>query len=250
MMNELIRRGAYTYYPYDQSIYSSVNIQERKALIDWLYDVREEIGATMIAMDMAVELMDRYFSKFRPSRDKYQIYALTCLMIGQKYEDAEFNNEGITTAELAYFLPSTTQSEIVSVEWKILTALEWKLLFVTTFNCLNYLILEHKITGEVKDLCRDLVSKVLLDTSYKRFAPMSVAYCIVLVASQCYKKDIDISIDEYCLKTDYSPCVDELLACIDRDDSLIEDNPLIVIPKKRDREYLLEREDNKRIKVC
>jgi hypothetical protein len=151
-------------------------IKCRVNLIKWLKELTKKLDITNSSLHIAVAYMDYVLSKLNFPSGKFNLIALTCLIIAVKYDELDEN-----IPSLFDFMSATRSTlftkpnDIKNCEAKVLSALGWNLCIITPLNFLEILFtqgvvhitdtVEGKVNVETaKDITRD--AKHLLDISF------------------------------------------------------------------------------------
>eukprot|EP00941_MAST-03F_sp_MAST-3F-sp1_P004503 g4503.t1 len=155
----------------------------RKTLVEWLLQFPTEMAISNFSVMVAVNMMDRYFSKVKCMKEHYQLVALICAFISSKLHDSQ----PLTMTEIIEISSQTySVSEIKRLELKILQTLEWKLLPATTHEIAYELLRIHTddkfVTEQLSNFINVCLDIQLLNIDFLKFSPPLVALVSLRVA--------------------------------------------------------------------
>jgi G2/mitotic-specific cyclin-B, other len=108
----------------------------RAILVDWLIDVHNKFSLLPETLYLTINLIDRYLGKFPVENSKFQLLGVSAMLIASKYEE-------IYAPEVRDFVYVTnkcyTKEEILNMEGKILTALDFDILSTSPLRFLERL---------------------------------------------------------------------------------------------------------------
>jgi len=152
-------------------------IKYRVNIIKWLKELTNKLDITNTSLHIAVAYTDYVLSRLNIASGKFNLIALTCLIIAVKYDELDKNIPSlfdfINIARSTFFVKP---KDIKDCEAKILSTLSWNLCIITPLNFLDILFTQGVLhitdtitEGEVnietaKEITRH--SKYLLDISF------------------------------------------------------------------------------------
>jgi len=144
----------------------------RAILVDWLSEVHLKFKLLPETFFISVNIMDRFLEREKVERSKLQLVGITALMIAAKYEE-------IYPPELrdyAYIADNAyTKSQILQMEFKILSLLQFGFTFPTPYRFLERYI---KLIGEDPSLLPQacfFAELAYLDVGLLRYPPSLIA---------------------------------------------------------------------------
>jgi hypothetical protein len=116
---------------------TSKYLKHRRIIVDWMCEVGEEYKLSPLTIHCAVRYLDRVLSTLDVAKNRLQLVAMSCILIGAKFEEAE---EVIPTlAELnecsnnAYTVDALKEMEV-----SVLRHLNWCLSLITPIHFLHF----------------------------------------------------------------------------------------------------------------
>ncbi len=104
---------------------NEVELNRKKILIKWLKKVCKEYSYTKDTLNLTIHYIEKICSIEVPTREKFQLMGITCLLIASKIEELKF----ATINDLVYVSASTyTNQEVLDEECRILRLLDFDLL--------------------------------------------------------------------------------------------------------------------------
>jgi hypothetical protein len=166
----------------------NINNQNRKILIDWLFQYCTEEKLLPETFFMTVMLVDQYINKsFNLEIEKLQLLGIICCWIASKFNEIQY----FTIKDCIYVCANTYNSiEIKNMEIEILTKLNWNINIVTPYHFLKYFINTLKIK-----LLREeyFINLYILEFSYHycelmHFKPSTLASSSIYLTLKIIKK--------------------------------------------------------------
>ncbi|KAK2984065.1 hypothetical protein RJ640_012016 [Escallonia rubra] len=127
-----------------------INNSMRSILVDWLTEVHNKFELMPETLYLTVNILDRYLSAKRVVRKELQLVGIGAMLMASKYEEiwAPEVNDFVQISDSAY-----THEQVLSMEKRILGALEWNLTVPTPYVFLVRFIkaslFEHKMENMV-----------------------------------------------------------------------------------------------------
>jgi len=186
----------------------------RRILVDWLVEVADEYMLMSDTLYLCISYIDRCIPRLKISRKKFQLFGCACMLIAAKYEEmyAPAVEEFVIISDNAF-----TQAELLEMEGKVLTALDFKLIASTPKPFLRRFQRAAHVRSREKNLCNYLAELSLLDVTANVYEPSKIAASALFLArAQLFHHD-EPSIDQVWTKTiahytGYKP--NELHQCI------------------------------------
>lgn len=113
---------------------ADINEKMRAILIDWLVEVHLKFKLYPETLYLTVNLIDRYLEKEEVLRQHLQLVGVTAMLIASKYEEiyAPEVRDFVYITDKAY-----TKEEILSMEYKMLTTLNFNITTPSSFRFLE-----------------------------------------------------------------------------------------------------------------
>lgn len=172
-------------------------VTHRRFMVDWLSEVGEQLDLQTVTIHSAVSFLDELMMLTDYVTRDWQLYAVCCLSVAAKYEEAECNmpmiSELADAAEISLTTPIVTRGELDLVQ----NRLQWDVSRVTAMHFLGYYTSQGVTMPD--DTCqgRRLVEKVVTymnkyvdffanlcqqDYQFQRYRPSHIAAAAVLAA--------------------------------------------------------------------
>lgn len=162
-----------------------INEKMRAILIDWLVDVQIKFKLFDETLFLTINIVDRYLSLFRISREILQLVGIAAMLIACKYEE-------IYPPEIADFVYITDQTfpkaKILEMEGRILTSLSFKLTFTSALRFLNRYAEVHDTDPTAYCFARYLIELALVEYKMLKYAPSYIAISALYLACKATKK--------------------------------------------------------------
>lgn len=157
----------------------------RAILIDWLVDVNVKFRLVPETLFMTVNLIDRYLSKAKVSRNKLQLVGVSSLLIACKYEEIypPSLKEYVAICDRAY-----TASEILEMEAHILLSLDFELTHSSSLRFLERYTQIAEIDQKAYYFARYLLETVLLEYSHLKYKNSLLAAGAIFLVNKIFKK--------------------------------------------------------------
>jgi G2/mitotic-specific cyclin-B, other len=171
---------------YMAKIQTDINEKMRAILIDWLVDVHLKFKLLPETLFLTINLIDRYLSIVQIARQKLQLVGVASMLIATKYEEIyppEVKDFEYVT-DRAY-----TKSEILDMEGKIISALNFNL---TTTSSYRFLERYAKVAGFDEknfNLARYLLELALIEHKMSKYLPSNLACSAVYLVNKITKRD-------------------------------------------------------------
>ena len=152
----------------------------RTIVVDWLVDVHRKFHELAPeTLYLTVNLIDRYLSVQKVKRPKFQLVAVSCLLIACKYEEIYH----LPVNDLVYLCAETyTSQEILEMEWTVLTELEFKICGPTAYPFLVRFLRAANADARTTQLASFLLNGTLQNYQLLRYRPSQLAAAAVMIA--------------------------------------------------------------------
>lgn len=164
---------------------SDINEKMRAILIDWLVDVNVKFRLVPETMFLTVNLIDRYLSKVKVSRNKLQLVGVSSLLMACKYEEIypPSLKEFVAICDRAY-----TSNEILDMEASILLTLNFELTHSSSLRFLERYTQIADIDTKAFYFARYLLETVLLEYSLIKYKNSLLAAGAIFLVNKIFKK--------------------------------------------------------------
>ena len=164
---------------YMESVQSDINPTMRGILVDWLVEVAEEYKLVPDTLFLSVAYIDRCLSAVVVQRAQLQLVGVTCMLIAAKYEEIYAPQ----VEEFCYITDNTyTREQVLSMERKVLDTLSFELTTPTTKSFLRRFLRAAEADHKAEFLGCFLAELSLLDYSFLRFMPSTIAASCVFIS--------------------------------------------------------------------
>ena len=162
-----------------------INEKMRAILMDWLIDVHMRFKLLDETLFLAVNLIDRYLEKVQIVRQKLQLVGVTAMLIACKYEEiyAPEIKDFVYVTDNAY-----TRQEILETEGNMVSILEFKLTFTSTFRFLQRYVRVHEVDERAFFLAQYLIELGLGEYRMLKYSPSNIASSALYLACKILKK--------------------------------------------------------------
>ncbi|KAL6058303.1 Cyclin, Nterminal domain containing protein [Balamuthia mandrillaris] len=157
----------------------------RGILVDWMVDVAFQFDFTSETMFLSVQLMDKFLSLKRVSREKMQLVGLTTLMLAAKFEELQvpYLKDFIWVSADAY-----THNDILLMEKIILRKLDFNLTVPTPLSFLRRFSKAARSDTHVHTLSKYLTEVSVCEYKMIRFRPSCIAAAAVYIARKMSRR--------------------------------------------------------------
>lgn len=164
---------------------TDINEKMRAILIDWLVDVNVKFKLVPETLFLTINLIDRYLSKAKVSRNKLQLVGVSSLLIATKYEEIypPSLKEFVAICDRAY-----TSNEILEMEAQILCSLDFELTHSSSLRFLDRFSQIAEIDQKAFFFARYLLETVLLEYSLLKYKNSLLAAGAIFLVNKIFKK--------------------------------------------------------------
>ena len=186
---------------------TDINCNMRAILIDWLIYIQFKLKYSIETLNLTVNLIDRYLEKVTVNRKDLQLVGISSMLIACKYEELTVPkiNDLVFITDNAY-----VHSEVLSMEFRILTVLNFNLTFVSPVHFIeNY---SRELTLSIKETCKAkfLLEMSLIDYKFIQIKPsvLSAAACFLVKYNLEGKENLKLN--EFLSSSNIIQCAAEL----------------------------------------
>ncbi|TVY56017.1 G2/mitotic-specific cyclin-B [Lachnellula cervina] len=151
----------------------------RGILVDWLIEVHTRFHLLPETLFLAVNIIDRFLSAKVVQLDRLQLVGVTAMFIASKYEE-------VLSPHVANFRhvadDGFTESEILSAERYVLTALNYDLSYPNPMNFLRRISKADNYDIQTRTLGKYLMEISLLDHRFMQYLPSHIAAASMFLA--------------------------------------------------------------------
>eukprot|EP00931_Biecheleriopsis_adriatica_P076093 TRINITY_DN49848_c0_g1_i1.p1 TRINITY_DN49848_c0_g1~~TRINITY_DN49848_c0_g1_i1.p1 ORF type:complete len:404 (-),score=88.80 TRINITY_DN49848_c0_g1_i1:25-1167(-) len=160
---------------------------ERSIAVDWLVEVHVKYKLRTETLFLAVSLVDRFLSMRKVKRDDLQLVVVCANFIAAKFEE-------IDPPDVRDFAHMTQQAcsrqAILSMEVKMLTALEFTLCYPTAVHFLDRYQRASKCNKKHRLLIEYILQLALVDLGLAKYSPSQQVAAALLISSRLTKQPI------------------------------------------------------------
>lgn len=164
---------------------TDINEKMRAILIDWLVDVNVKFRLLPETLFLTINLIDRYLTKVKASRNKLQLVGVSSLLIACKFEEIypPSLKEFVAICDRAY-----DAKEILEMEAHILLSLDFELTHTSSLRFLDRYSQVAEIDQKAYFFARYLLETVLLEYSLLKFKNSLLAAGAIFLVNKIFKK--------------------------------------------------------------
>lgn len=165
---------------------TQVNENVRAILIDWVLQVHGKFKLLPETLFIAVNLVDRFMSLHRISKDEVQLVGVAAMLIATKYEEIypPTVKDFIFMSKNAY-----SKAQILDMEMQILSCIEFQICETSSYRFLERYSKIAKADSVVFYLAQYLLELALLDSKMNQYPPSLQASSALYVAMRVSMAD-------------------------------------------------------------
>ena len=173
---------------YMEKTQSEINERMRIILLDWLIDVQLKFKLLPETLFLTINIIDRYLSISKATKENLQLIGITSMLIACKYEEIYFPE----IKDFIYMTDNTySKDEVLKMEYEILKKLEFNITNPSSLRFLEiynfYLKLDNKIY---------FLSKYFLELSLVNYKQIKFLPSIIATSAIYLSKKQDVLFDE------------------------------------------------------
>lgn len=196
-----------------------VDAKMREVLVDWLIEVHNRYKMRDETIFLAVRLIDKYLSLRPIEYDRFQLLGTASLMIAAKYEEIYPPK----VKDFVYICANAyTRSDVLEMEARILTLMDFDLVFPTSVQFFGFFQKLHKFEETVRNLSMYILYGSLVSHNFARTNPRLLAYSSVIMANKAFKNYEGIKAFKECVEGDFDES--EVNLCIFQIYNMLLDN--------------------------
>jgi hypothetical protein len=193
----------------------------RAILIDWLVDVNVKFRLVPETLFLTVNLIDRYLSKAKVSRNKLQLVGVSSLLIACKYEEIypPSLKEYVAICDRAY-----TAAEILDMEAHIVQTLNFEMTHSSSLRFLERYTQIAEIDQKAYYFARYLLETVLLEYSHLKYKNSLLAAGAIFLVNKIFKKHgwtADLQHHTGYSEADVKPCAKDIYFTMQNSEKLV-----------------------------
>ena len=173
---------------YMEKTQSEINERMRIILLDWLIDVQLKFKLLPETLFLTINIIDRYLSISKATKENLQLIGITSMLIACKYEEIYFPE----IKDFIYMTDDTySKDEVLQMEYEILKKLEFNITNPSSLRFLEiynfYLKLDNKIY---------FLAKYFLELSLVNYKQIKLLPSIIATSAIYLSKKQDVLFDE------------------------------------------------------
>ncbi|KAL7134262.1 hypothetical protein ABFS83_11G014600 [Erythranthe nasuta] len=160
-------------------IQPEINEKMRAILIDWLVQVHQKFDLSPETLYLTINIIDRYLASKTTPMKELQLVGMSSMLIASKYEEiwAPQVNELVSISDRTY-----TNKQVLTMEKRILSELEWNLTVPTPYVFLVRFI-KASMTGlDVENMVYFLAELGMMNYEILTYSPSMIAASAVYAA--------------------------------------------------------------------
>lgn len=157
----------------------------RAILIDWLVEVHLKFKLLPETLYLTVNLIDRFLEQETIPRGRLQLVGVTCMLIACKYEEIypPIVKDFVYITDNAY-----THQEILKMEQKILTALDFNIQITSTWRFFERFEFLQKPGDFERNFAQYLIEGCLIEYAMLKYTPSTLAASALYFAAKMVRK--------------------------------------------------------------
>ena len=173
---------------YMEKTQSEINERMRIILLDWLIDVQLKFKLLPETLFLTINIIDRYLSISKATKENLQLIGITSMLIACKYEEIYFPE----IKDFIYMTDDTySKDEVLQMEYEILKKLEFNITNPSSLRFLEIYDFYLKLDNKIYFLAKYFLELSLVNYKQIKFLPSIVATSAIYLS-----KKQDVLFDE------------------------------------------------------
>ena len=173
---------------YMEKTQSEINERMRIILLDWLIDVQLKFKLLPETLFLTINIIDRYLSISKATKENLQLIGITSMLIACKYEEIYFPE----IKDFIYMTDDTySKDEVLQMEYKILKKLEFNITNPSSLRFLEIYDFYLKLDNKIYFLAKYFLELSLVNYKQIKFLPSIIATSAIYLS-----KKQDVLFDE------------------------------------------------------
>ena len=173
---------------YMEKTQSEINERMRIILLDWLIDVQLKFKLLPETLFLTINIIDRYLSISKATKENLQLIGITSMLIACKYEEIYFPE----IKDFIYMTDDTySKDEVLQMEYEILKKLEFNITNPSSLRFLEIYNFYLKLDNKIYFLAKYFLELSLVNYKQIKFLPSIVATSAIYLS-----KKQDVLFDE------------------------------------------------------
>ena len=173
---------------YMEKTQSEINERMRIILLDWLIDVQLKFKLLPETLFLTINIIDRYLSISKATKENLQLIGITSMLIACKYEEIYFPE----IKDFIYMTDNTySKDEVLKMEYEILKKLEFNITNPSSLRFLEIYNFYLKLDNKIYFLAKYFLELSLVNYKQIKFLPSIIATSAIYLS-----KKQDVLFDE------------------------------------------------------
>ncbi len=183
---------------YMEKTQSEINERMRIILLDWLIDVQLKFKLLPETLFLTINIIDRYLSISKATKENLQLIGITSMLIACKYEEIYFPE----IKDFIYMTDNTySKDEVLKMEYEILKKLEFNITNPSSLRFLEIYNFYLKLDNKIYFLAKYFLELSLVNYKQIKFLPSIIATSAIYLSK---KQDVLFDENELWNITGYS----------------------------------------------
>ena len=166
---------------YMQKIQKEINERMRIILLDWLVDVQLKFKLLPETLFLTINIIDRYLSKTKATKENLQLIGITSMLIACKYEEIYFPE----IKDFIYMTDNTySKDEVLKMEYDILKKLEFNITNPSSLRFLEIYNYYLKLDNNIYYLVKYFLELSLLNYKQIKYSPSIISTSAIYLAKK------------------------------------------------------------------
>ena len=166
---------------YMEKIQKEVNERMRIILLDWLVDVQLKFKLLPETLFLTINIIDRYLSKTKATKENLQLIGITSMLIACKYEEIYFPE----IKDFIYMTDNTySKNEVLKMEYDILKKLEFNITNPSSLKFLEIYNYYLKLDNNIYYLVKYFLELSLLNYKQIKYSPSIISTSAIYLAKK------------------------------------------------------------------
>ena len=166
---------------YMQKIQKEINERMRIILLDWLVDVQLKFKLLPETLFLTINIIDRYLSKTKATKENLQLIGITSMLIACKYEEIYFPE----IKDFIYMTDNTySKNEVLKMEYDILKKLEFNITNPSSLKFLEIYNYYLKLDNKIYYLVKYFLELSLLNYKQIKYSPSIISTSAIYLAKK------------------------------------------------------------------
>ena len=166
---------------YMQKIQKEINERMRIILLDWLVDVQLKFKLLPETLFLTINIIDRYLSKTKATKENLQLIGITSMLIACKYEEIYFPE----IKDFIYMTDNTySKDEVLKMEYDILKKLEFNITNPSSLRFLEIYNYYLKLDNKIYYLVKYFLELSLLNYKQIKYSPSIISTSAIYLAKK------------------------------------------------------------------